>query len=113
MLSDEQLRRIGQCRRAPRGPVRIGELVDRRRFATDTGHARLMGELRNAVADAVGEPLRKHVRALQLKQGTLTVELDDPGVVYVFRRNYLFALREHLAGSVPEARVSDVRFRAL
>ncbi len=110
MLTDEQWLDMTRCKQPRRRTVSVGPLVQE--FIHRKGHQdqALAAEVKAAVQQVVDEPFRKHSREITMTGNTVTITIDDPALLYEFRRKYLFALREHLATAVPRAKVSDVRF---
>jgi hypothetical protein len=110
MLTDEQWLDMTRCRQPRRRAASVGPLVHE--FIRSKGHQDqgLVAEVKAAVHQVVDESFRKHSRAVTMTGSTVTITIDDPALLYEFRRKYLFALREHLAAAVPRAKVCDVRF---
>ncbi len=108
---DENLRMICQAKLPRRQAVPIGEVLRDHPWRRNALAGGLAGRLRAAVDEVVDEPFRSHCRSVTLQGSTLMIGLDDPGCVAAFGRQYLFALRAHLARTLPEARVFDIRFR--
>ena len=108
---DEKLRMICEAKRRRRQAVPIGQVLRDHPWRRDASAGELAGRLRVAVDEVVDESFRKHCRSVTLQGSTLMIGLDDPGCVAAFGRQYLFALRAHLANTLPEARVFDIRFR--
>ncbi len=110
MLTDEQWLDMTRYKQPRRRTASVGPLVHefiRRQGHQDQG---LVAEVKAAVHQVVDESFRKHSRAITMRGSTVTITIDDPALLYEFRRKYLFVLREHLAAAVPRARVYDVRF---
>ena len=108
---DEKLRMICEAKQPRRQAVPIGQVLRDHAWRRDAAAGGLAGRLRTAVDEVVDESFRKHCRSVTLNGSTLMIGLDDPGCVAAFGRQYLFALRAHLANTLPEARVFDIRFR--
>ncbi len=112
MFTDEQLRRMTQYKQPKRRAEPIGRLL--RGFA-DHRHQLSQGlllQLKSAIDEVVDDLFQDHCRSITIECGTVTIGIDDPALVYQFRRKYLFLLREHLVGAVPQAKICDVRFCA-
>lgn len=108
---DEELRMISDAKQPRRQAVSIGQVLRDHPWRHGAAAGGLTGRLRAAVDEVVDESFRKHCRSVTLQGGTLMIGLDDPGCVAAFGRQYLFALRAHLASTLPEARVFDIRCR--
>ncbi|MCH8851505.1 MAG: DUF721 domain-containing protein [Planctomycetes bacterium] len=108
---DEKLRMICEAKQPRRQAVPIGQVLRDHAWHRGAAAGGLAGRLRAAVDEVVDESFRKHCRSVTLNGSTLMIGLDDPGCVAAFGRQYLFALRAHLANTLPEARVFDIRFR--
>ncbi len=108
---DERLRMICEAKQPRRQAVPIGQVLRDHPWRQGASADGMAGRLRAAVDEVVDEPFRKHCRSVTLQGTTLMIGLDDPGYVAAFGRQYLFALRAHLAVALPEARVFDIRFR--
>ncbi len=108
---DEKLRMICEAKRPRRQAVPIGRDLCDHPWRPDASAGGLTGRLRAAVDEVVDESFRNHCRSVTLQGSTLMIGLDDPGCIAAFGRQYLFALRAHLANTLPEARVFDIRFR--
>ncbi len=108
---DEKLRMICEAKQPRRQAVPIGQILRDHPWRRDALAGGLAGRLRAAVDEVVDESFRKHCRSVTLHGSTLMIGLDDPGRVAAFGRQYLFALRAHLANTLPEARVFDIQFR--
>jgi len=101
---------IRQRKRPRESAVRIGDVL--RSWGGPPGSSSLerLAKARAAVEQVMDHDYRRHCRAVRLIGGLLTVQLDDPGLAYHFRRHYLFELREHLARTLPQVGVTDIRF---
>ncbi len=109
--TDEKLRMICEAKRPRRQAVPIGQVLRNSPWRHDASAGGIIGRLRAAVDQVVDDSFRRHCRSVTLHGSTLMIGLDDPGCVAAFGRQYLFALRAHLANTLPEARVFDIRFR--
>jgi hypothetical protein len=107
---DEKLRMICEAKQPRRQAVPIGQLLRDHPWRRDASAGGLAGRLRAAVDEVVDDSFRAHCRSVTLQGSTLMIGLDNPGCVAPFGRQYLFALRAHLATALPEARVFDIRF---
>ncbi len=108
---DEKLRMICEAKQPRRQAVPIGQILRDHPWRRTASPGELAGRLRAAVDEIVDDSFRAHCRSVTLQGSTLMIGLDDPGCVAAFGRQYLFALRAHLANTLPEARVFDIRFR--
>ncbi len=102
---------ICEAKRPRRQAVPIGQVLRNSPWRHDASAGGIIGRLRAAVDEVVDDSFRRHCRSVTLHGSTLMIGLDDPGCVAAFGRQYLFALRAHLANTLPEARVFDIRFR--
>ncbi len=108
---DEKLRMICEAKQPRRQAVPIGQVLRDHPWRRSASAAGLAGRLRAAVDEVVDESFRQHCRSVTLQGSTLMIGLDDTGCVAVFGRQSLIAFRAHLASTLPEARVFDIRFR--
>lgn len=111
-FSDQQLRWMTQNKQPRTRLTGIGRLVRQVTQAGDPAVQATAAQVRLAVEETVDDLFRTHCRVLRVERSKLTIEVDDPALVYECRRRYLFRLREHLADAVPRARITDVYFCA-
>ncbi len=109
-LDDKYLHEITRRKQPRRFAHLIGDLLD----AQSQQHLRigLLGDLSAAIREVTDPQFQEHCGALQFRRGVLVIGVDDPGLVYWFRRQYLFLLREHLSRVMPQAGVREIQFRA-
>lgn len=104
------LKQISRWKQLPQAAITIGELVQRPgSIEQQQKQQQRMQELQAALERVAGDRFRSHCRVLGFQRGLLTIGLDDPAIVYIFRRERLFALREELARSFSDV-VVHIRF---
>jgi hypothetical protein len=63
------------------------------------------------IAEATDELFAEHAWLLGLRAGVVTVAVDDPGLLGVFRMQWHRPLREAFANRLRDLNIVDVRFR--
>lgn len=112
MYTDQQLRKITHDKQPKDRAVSVGQLTQRYAPKRDAAAASLITELRSAMAELADDLFQTHCRLALIQEGKIIIDVDDPSMVYLFRRKYLFPLREHLARTLPKIVIGDIQFRA-
>jgi hypothetical protein len=101
---------VARKQRKVPGPQRIADVVSRLMARTGYAHVETSNEWQAAVQQAVGKGMAKHCRAGRLRRGVLEITVRNSSVLQElsFRKK---ALLIQLNGQVPDANVSDLRFR--
>lgn len=113
MIGDERLRRIWEAQQRPDAARTIGDLVEPYGGRHAQAMLRILVEIRRVIAAVVDQPFKDHCQRMSYDAGLLTIGVDDPGMVYMFRRRYLFLLRQQLGRSLPHVLIQDIRFKAV
>lgn len=110
MLQPEQLAWIQRNLRRERPPGVLGalaqEVMDSSRVRGPTWRRKLA----STVWDALDEEARRHLDVRDVRNGTVTLEVDEPGLLYQMRITWEQQLLWTLRRQLPAAGIRSVRF---